>query len=42
MELAIEQAVTFSMWAEMLSGPPALVISSELISSTTLSSSHER
>jgi len=40
---AIEQAVAFSMWAEVLSGPLlALAISSELKSSTTSSTSHKR
>jgi len=39
---AIEQAVAFSMRAEVLSGPLALAISSELESSTNSSTSHRR
>ena len=38
---AIEQAVAFCMWAAMLSGPLALVISGELKSSTDSSLSHK-
>ena len=38
---AIEQAVAFCMWAAMLSGPLALVISGELKNSTDSSLSHK-